>query len=248
MFSATFSPDIRALAQGFLKNPESIDIAPRNSAAELVNQRVIHCHKGDKAGLLAYMISRGNWRQTLVFTRTKHGANRLAERLLKDGITTAALHGNKSQNARTKALAALKSGEVQVLVATDIAARGLDIDMLPHVVNYELPNVPEDYVHRIGRTGRAGASGEAISLVGPEERGELKDIERMLKKSIPTFEVEGYVPGPRQADEPRPPQQHRQGRRPGGGGGKPGGNQQRHRGRPGGHASKPQHHSGGRHK
>ncbi|HVT34261.1 MAG TPA: helicase-related protein, partial [Nevskiaceae bacterium] len=227
-----------------------------NRAADTVNQRVIHVHKGDKAGLLAYMISRGNWRQTLVFTRTKHGANRLAERLLRDGITTAALHGNKSQNARTKALAALKAGEVRVLVATDIAARGLDIDQLPHVVNYELPNVPEDYVHRIGRTGRAGATGEAVSLVGPEERGELKDIERLLKKSIPTFEVEGYVPGPRQAEEPRPPQQHRQGRRRGGG--RPGGegrghgHGQRHghggRDHRGGQASKPQHHSGGRHK
>ena len=258
MFSATFSGDIRTLAEGMLRSPVTIDIAPRNSAVETVNQRAIHIHKGDKAGLLSYMIGRGNWKQTLVFTRTKHGANRLAERLAKDGITTAALHGNKSQSARTKALAALKSGDVRVLVATDIAARGLDIDQLPHVVNYELPNVPEDYVHRIGRTGRAGALGEAISLVSPEERGELKDIERLLKKSIPTFVVEGYVPGPRQAEEARPPQERRQGRggrshngngnRGGGGGGQ---NQQRQGGRPGqnsGNRNKPQQHSGGRHK
>ena len=248
MFSATFSGDIRGLAEGLLRNPVSIDIAPRNSAAESVNQRVVHCHKGDKAGLLGYMISRGNWKQTLIFTRTKHGANRLAERLLKDGITTAALHGNKSQSARTKALAALKAGEVRALVATDIAARGLDIEQLPHVVNYELPNVPEDYVHRIGRTGRAGAVGEAISLVEPEERGYLKDIEKLLKKSIPTFEVEGYVPGPRQAEEARPPRPQQQRR------GRPGGQGQRDGNRSGrpaqnsGNRNKPQQHSGGRHK
>lgn len=192
MFSATFSGDIRKLAEGLLKNPVSIDIAPRNAAAESVGQRVVFASKDQKAGLLSYMVGRGNWKQTLVFTRTKHGANRLAERLEKDGITTAALHGNKSQGARTRALADFKSGKVRVLVATDIAARGLDIDLLPHVVNYELPNVPEDYVHRIGRTGRAGAVGEAISLVGGDERGLLKDIERVLRKSIPVFEVEGF--------------------------------------------------------
>lgn len=192
MFSATFSGDIRKLAEGFLKNPVSIDIAPRNSAVTSVDQRVVFANKDQKAGLLGYMVSRGNWKQTLVFTRTKHGANRLAEHLEKDGITTAALHGNKSQGARTRALADFKAGKVRVLVATDIAARGLDIDLLPHVVNYDLPNVPEDYVHRIGRTGRAGAVGEAISLVGGEERGLLKDIERMLRKPITVFEVEGY--------------------------------------------------------
>ena len=192
MFSATFSGDIRKLAEGLLRNPVSIDIAPRNSAVTSVDQRVVFAHKDQKAGLLGYMVSRGNWKQTLVFTRTKHGANRLAERLEKDGITTAALHGNKSQGARTRALADFKAGKVRVLVATDIAARGLDIDLLPHVVNFDLPNVPEDYVHRIGRTGRAGAVGEAISLVGGDERGLLKDIERMLRKTISVFEVEGY--------------------------------------------------------
>jgi ATP-dependent RNA helicase RhlE len=211
MFSATFSTDIRKLAEGLLHNPVSIDIAPRNSAVESVGQRVVHVNKDQKAGLLAFMVSRGNWKQTLVFTRTKHGANRLAERLEKDGIGTAALHGNKSQGARTRALADFKSGKVRVLVATDIAARGLDIDMLPHVVNYELPNVPEDYVHRIGRTGRAGAVGEAISLVSGDERGFLKDIERMLKKQISVFEVEGYTATAplnedRPAREPRRPQ------------------------------------------
>ncbi|TXH04318.1 MAG: DEAD/DEAH box helicase [Nevskiaceae bacterium] len=242
LFSATFSPDIRKLAEGLLKNPVSIDIAPRNSAAESVGQRVIHVAKDQKAGLLAYMVSRGNWKQTLVFTRTKHGANRLAERLAKDGITTAAIHGNKSQGARTRALADFKTGAVRVLVATDIAARGLDIDQLPHVVNYELPNVPEDYVHRIGRTGRAGASGEAISLVSGDERGELKDIERLLKKPIPVFEVEGYTPTEPLRDLPRPPmrsaprkpqghhQPARSGERKHSGGGAPGG----HRGKGGG--------------
>jgi ATP-dependent RNA helicase RhlE len=207
MFSATFSGDIRKLAEGLLRNPVSIDIAPRNSAVTSVDQRVVFVHKDQKSGLLGYMVSRGNWKQTLVFTRTKHGANRLAERLEKDGITTAALHGNKSQGARTRALADFKAGKVRVLVATDIAARGLDIDLLPHVVNFDLPNVPEDYVHRIGRTGRAGAVGEAISLVGGDERGLLKDIERMLRKSISVFEVEGYdlKTLPREEQAPRPP-------------------------------------------
>jgi ATP-dependent RNA helicase RhlE len=213
MFSATFSGDIRKLAEGLLRNPVSIDIAPRNSAVTTVDQRVVFANKDQKAGLLGYMVSRGNWKQTLVFTRTKHGANRLAEHLEKDGITTAALHGNKSQGARTRALADFKSGKVRVLVATDIAARGLDIDLLPHVVNYDLPNVPEDYVHRIGRTGRAGAVGEAISLVGGEERGLLKDIERMLRNPITVFEVEGYELKPlvRQdsAKAPQRPQNNR---------------------------------------
>ncbi|MGH8506671.1 MAG: DEAD/DEAH box helicase [Stenotrophobium sp.] len=219
MFSATFSPEIRGLAEGLLRKPVSIDIAPRNSAVATVEQRVIHVAKDQKAGLLAYMISRGNWKQTLVFSRTKHGANRLAERLEKDGITTAALHGNKSQGARTRALADFKSGKVRVLVATDIAARGLDIDHLPHVVNYDLPNVPEDYVHRIGRTGRAGEVGEAVSLVSGDERGLLKDIERLLKKSIGLFEVEGYTAtAPMHEDRPmrapKKPQNRNQPQRP----------------------------------
>src|SRR5689334_10800807 len=206
MFSATFSDDIRQLAHGILRDPATIDIAPRNSAVDTVTQRLVHVGKHDKAGLLSHLIRTGSWRQTLVFTRTKRGANKLAERLAQDGISTDALHGNKSQNARTRALAGFKSGEVRVLVATDIAARGLDIDMLPHVVNFELPNVPEDYVHRIGRTGRAGLEGEALSLVAPDERDELRAIERMLKRSIEVTQVEGYVPAPAPAH--RPQQQH----------------------------------------
>ena len=208
MFSATFSEDIRQLAHGILKNPVQIDIAPRNAAVETVTQKLVHVGKLDKAGLLSHLVRTGNWRQTLVFTRTKRGANKLAERLARDGITTDALHGNKSQNARTRALAGFKAGDVRVLVATDIAARGLDIDMLPHVVNYELPNVPEDYVHRIGRTGRAGLDGEAISLVGNDERDELRAIERMLKRSIPVLQVEGYVPSAAPAHPPEPARQH----------------------------------------
>src|SRR5688572_28542096 len=212
MFSATFPDEIRQLSQGILKNPATIDIAPRNSAVETVTQRLVHVGKLDKAGLLSHLIRTGSWRQTLVFTRTKRGANKLAERLAHDGITTDALHGNKSQNARTRALAGFKAGEVTVLVATDIAARGLDIDMLPHVVNFELPNVPEDYVHRIGRTGRAGLEGEALSLVGPEERDELRAIERMLKRSIEVIRVEGYVPGPAPAHRPQPQRHEQHGR------------------------------------
>jgi ATP-dependent RNA helicase RhlE len=208
MFSATFSDDIRKLAQGILRNPVGIDIAPRNAAVETVTQRLVHVGKLDKAGLLSHLIRTGNWRQTLVFTRTKRGANKLAERLAHDGISTDALHGNKSQNARTRALAGFKSGDVRVLVATDIAARGLDIDMLPHVVNYELPNVPEDYVHRIGRTGRAGLEGEALSLVGLDERDELRAIERMLRRSIEVIQVQGYVPGPAPTQQPQGRQQH----------------------------------------
>ena len=227
LFSATFSPEIRSLAEGLLKNPQTIDIAPRNSAVQTVSQHAVHVDKNQKSDMLAYLIGKGDWRQTLVFTRTKHAANRLAEKLAKWGITTAALHGNKSQNARTKALADFKAGTVRVLVATDIAARGIDIDQLPHVVNYELPNVPEDYVHRIGRTGRAGAVGEAISLVAPEDRSLLKDIERLLKKPVPVMQVEGFVPQAQNAHDvdarpPRPagqqdrrhqkPQQRSQGR------------------------------------
>ena len=236
MFSATFSDDIRQLAQGILRNPVQIDIAPRNSAVETVTQRLVHVGKLDKAGLLSHLVRTGNWRQTLVFTRTKRGANKLAERLARDGITTDALHGNKSQNARTRALAGFKSGQVRVLVATDIAARGLDIDQLPHVVNYELPNVPEDYVHRIGRTGRAGMDGEALSLVGSDERDELRAIERMLKRSIPVLQVEGYVPAPAPAHAPTPQAPPRHGQGHGRGHGHGHGQNRRHEaGRPGGH-------------
>ncbi|EIT68536.1 MULTISPECIES: DEAD/DEAH box helicase [Hydrocarboniphaga] len=222
MFSATFSDDIRKLAHGFLNNPATIDIAPRNAAADTVEQRVVYVDKGRKSELLSYLISSGNWQQTLVFTRTKHGANRLVEKLQKWNISSAALHGNKSQNARTKALAEFKAGTVRTLVATDIAARGLDIEQLPHVVNFELPNVPEDYVHRIGRTGRAGAGGEAISLVSADEMDELKAIRKLLRKELPGFMVEGFELGskslnPEPEEAPRPPMQPRHGQRRGGG-------------------------------
>ena len=196
LFSATFSEDIRKLAAGLLRNAETIDVAPRNSTAERVTQRVYFSDKNVKRALLSWLIGSGNWRQVLIFTRTKHGANRLCAQLQQDGIEAAAIHGNKSQGARTRALADFKQGRVRALVATDIAARGLDIDQLPHVVNYELPNVPEDYVHRIGRTARAGNSGEAISLVSPDERSLLKDIERLLKQELPRATAEGFKPNP----------------------------------------------------
>ncbi len=192
LFSATFSNEIRQLSKGLLHSPESIDVAPRNTTAERIEQRILPVAKSSKRALLSWMIGSNNWRQVLVFTRTKHGANRLAQQLERDGLTTAAIHGNKSQGARTRALSEFKSGKVQVLVATDIAARGLDIEQLPHVVNYELPNVPEDYVHRIGRTGRAGMEGEAVSLVSPDENGNLRDIEKLLGRKIPREHVEGF--------------------------------------------------------
>jgi len=184
LFSATFSDPIRKLTDGLLHNPVSVEVAARNTAAASVTQSVYKLEKGAKPHMLRHLIQQGDWRQVLVFTRTKHGANRLAERLDKGGITAAAIHGNKSQNARTKALSEFKQGDIRVLVATDIAARGLDIDQLPHVVNFELPNVAEDYVHRIGRTGRAGASGHAVSLVSHDEHKLLTGIERLLKRSL----------------------------------------------------------------
>ena len=202
MFSATFSDDIRKLAAGILKNPETIDVAPRNATLERISQRVYQVDKGHKRELLAHLIKSGDWGQVLVFTRTKHGANRLCEQLQRDGIQSTAIHGNKTQGARTRALAEFKQNRVRVLVATDIAARGLDIDQLPHVVNYELPNVPEDYVHRIGRTGRAGSSGEAVSLVSGDERGLLKDIERMLRKELPRATANDFKPDPNPRPEP----------------------------------------------
>ncbi|HEX2668151.1 MAG TPA: DEAD/DEAH box helicase [Gammaproteobacteria bacterium] len=225
MFSATFSDEIRALAAGILRAPETIDVAPRNSTAERVSQRIYPVDQGKKRALLSKLITEGDWKQVLVFTRTKHGANRLAEQLGKDGIHSAAIHGNKSQGARTRALADFKSNRVRVLVATDIAARGLDIDQLPHVVNYELPNVPEDYVHRIGRTGRAGSSGEAISLVAGAERSLLRDIERLLRAELPRTVVPGFEPGSGGGEEPdnRPPRQHHGQRRHSGGGQRQGG-------------------------
>ena len=184
LFSATFSKEIRRLAAGMLTNPVEIDVAPRNSAADTVDQRVYRLDKAEKRPLLSRLIREGDWQQVLVFTRTKHGANNLTRQLDRDGLTAAAIHGNKSQSARTRALEGFKQGKVRVLVATDIAARGLDIDQLPHVVNYDLPHVAEDYVHRIGRTGRAGNSGEAISLVAPDEAKLLKGIERLLKRPL----------------------------------------------------------------
>ncbi|MEX0430873.1 DEAD/DEAH box helicase [Spiribacter insolitus] len=184
LFSATFSKEIRRLASGMLRHPVEIDVAPRNSAADTVDQRVYRLDKAEKRPLLSRLIREGDWQQVLVFTRTKHGANNLSRQLDRDGLTAAAIHGNKSQSARTRALEGFKQGKVRVLVATDIAARGLDIDQLPHVVNYDLPHVAEDYVHRIGRTGRAGNSGEAISLVAPDEAKLLKGIERLLKRPL----------------------------------------------------------------
>ena len=185
MFSATFSDDIRRLAASLLKDPVSIDISPRNSAPTLVDHQVYHVESADKHPLLRRLLVDEAINQSLVFTRTKHGANRLAERLARDGLACAAIHGNKSQAARTRALSDFKEGRVRILVATDIAARGLDISEMPHVVNFELPHVPEDYVHRIGRTGRAGSRGRAVSLVSRDERDRLRAIERMLGHSIP---------------------------------------------------------------
>ncbi len=193
LFSATFSPNIRTLASKFMDNPVSVDVAPRNTAAESVKQTIYMVHKKRKVALLKHLIKKGEWKQVLIFTRTKHGANRLAKRLDRAEIPALAIHGNKSQNARTHALKSFKKGDVQVLVATDIAARGLDIEELPWVVNYELPNVPEDYVHRIGRTGRAGQTGEAVSLVFDQDESKLlRDIERLLNKSIPKEVLEDF--------------------------------------------------------
>ena len=202
LFSATFSKEIQALADKLLNQPKLIQVTPRNTASDLVNQVIHPVDRDRKRELLARLIRDGNWYQVLVFTRTKHGANRLAQQLEKDGISAAAIHGNKSQAARTRALAAFKNGKLQALVATDIAARGLDIDQLPHVVNYELPNVPEDYVHRIGRTGRAGNGGEAVSLVCIDEKHFLKQIERLLKRTIPQTPIAGFEPDPNIRPQP----------------------------------------------
>lgn len=196
LFSATFSKEITGLANSLLNNPISIAVAPKNSAAESVDQYVHLVDKKRKTELLSHLIGLENWPQVLIFTRTKHGANKLAEHLNLDGIKSAAIHGNKSQGARTRALADFKDGKLKALVATDIAARGLDIDQLPYVVNFELPQVAEDYVHRIGRTGRAAATGKAISLVCVDEHGLLADIERLLKREIPRLALEGYDPDP----------------------------------------------------
>lgn len=203
MFSATYSDDIRDLATRFLRDPVTVEVAPRNATADRVEQRVYRLPKEHKRHLLAHLIRDGGWHQVLVFTRTKHGANRLAEQLAGAGIATAAIHGNKSQNARVRALAEFKTGQITALVATEVAARGLDIKELPFVVNYELPNVPEDYVHRIGRTARAGGEGCAISLVAPDEAGLLKDIERLLRRSLQVAVTPEFAIAAEQRPAPR---------------------------------------------
>ena len=202
LFSATFSDEIRELANNLLKDPQSIQVTPSNTTVQRITQVVHPVGRGKKKALLAHIINEHNWSQVLVFTRTKFGANNVAEFLTKNGISAMALHGNKSQTARTQALAGFKSGEIRALVATDIAARGIDIDELPHVVNYEIPNISEDYVHRIGRTGRAGSSGEAVSLVSLDEQGFMRDIEIFTKQQVPVVEVEGFGPEPDEKAEP----------------------------------------------
>jgi len=224
MFSATFSNEIKKLASGILRNPKSVEVARNTTVAKII-QKVYPVGKSNKRALLSQLVREGDWSQVLIFTRTKHGANRLTTQLEKDGIVAAAIHGNKSQNARTKALADFKQGKVRALVATDIAARGLDIDQLPFVVNYELPNVPEDYVHRIGRTGRAGRDGLAVSLVCHEEEKLLRDIEKLIKQQVERVIVAGFggdkpveaTPAPEAARHRRPQQRpggHRPGRNP----------------------------------
>ncbi len=202
LFSATFSDEIRALAEGLLKNPQSVQVTPRNTTVQRISQAIHPVGRAKKKALLAHIINEHNWSQVLVFTRTKFGANHVAEFLDKNGITAMALHGNKSQGARTQALAGFKSGEIRALVATDIAARGIDIDDLPHVVNYEIPNIAEDYVHRIGRTGRAGKEGQAVNLVCLDEQGFMAEIERFTKQQIPVVPVEGFGPEPDERAEP----------------------------------------------
>lgn len=200
LFSATFSREIKQLAEGILKNPVLVEATPENTTAEKVTQKVYRVDKGKKTELVTKLISDGNWKQVLIFTRTKHGANKLTKKLIASKVSAAAIHGNKSQGARTKALDGFKNNDIRVLVATDIAARGLDIPLLPHVINFELPNVPEDYVHRIGRTGRAGAEGEALSLVCIEEMEYVRQIEKLLKQKLSTEVLEGFEP--KNNDEP----------------------------------------------
>jgi ATP-dependent RNA helicase RhlE len=202
LFSATFTDEIKQLASKFLRDPASVQITPTNTAAELVQQIVHPVDRERKRALLSHLIRTQGLEQVLVFTRTKHGANRLSEQLDHDGISSMAIHGNKSQPQRIKALEEFKKGSVRVLVATDIAARGLDIDQLPHVVNYELPQVPEDYIHRIGRTGRAGSEGKALSLVCVDEKQLLRDIEKLLHKELPKEVITGFAPDPSVPAEP----------------------------------------------
>ena len=202
LFSATFSEEIKTLADGLLNKPAMIEVARRNSTVEVIAQKIHPVDRDKKHPMLSYLIKTNQWTQVLVFTRTKHGANKLVEQLGADGIGALAIHGNKSQSARTRALSEFKDGTLQVLVATDIAARGIDIDQLPHVVNYDLPNIPEDYVHRIGRTGRAGATGEAVSLVCVDEHDMLKDIEKLIKQTLPRQVIPGFEPDPNARAQP----------------------------------------------
>ena len=244
LFSATFSPEIRELAAGLLHEPQSVDVAPRNTAAETVAQRVIEVDREKKRDLLLHLFESKGWHQVLVFTRTKYGADALARKLDKAGVSAAAIHGDKTQGARTRALADFKAGKLAALVATDIAARGIDIDALPYVINFELPNVAEDYVHRIGRTGRAGQEGEALSLVCHDERGNLRDIEKLIRRELPKEVVAGFEPSLH--PQPRPAPAPRGGAKPAPVGGKP-------RGKSGsggqGKGGRPQqHHSGSRHR
>ncbi len=208
LFSATFSPEIKNLTQSILNDPVVVEVTAPNSTADNVDQCVYRVSKANKTSLIKHLIKEGGWKQVLVFTRTKHGANRLSEKLTKSGIPAAAIHSNKSQGARTRALAGFKAHEVRVLVATDIAARGLDIKLLPYVINFELPNIPEDYVHRIGRTARAGNNGHAISLVQDDEVSYLRGIEKLLKERIPVAKARGFVAKPEAANvDDRPPRQ-----------------------------------------
>ncbi|MGF1556718.1 DEAD/DEAH box helicase [Paucihalobacter sp.] len=212
LFSATFSKDIKSLANSILNHPVLVEATPENTTVDKINQQVYHVDKGAKSDVLVKLISEGNWEQVLVFTRTKHGANKLTKKLLSSNISALAIHGNKSQGARTKALEGFKKGTIRVLVATDIAARGLDIPLLPHVVNFELPNISEDYVHRIGRTGRAGASGIAISLVSADEKTYLRDIEKLVGLRIPSDVISGFLPDPNAPTEIEKPQRQQRSR------------------------------------
>lgn len=240
MFSATFSPDIRELAAGLLNNPVSVDVAARNTAAETVTQRVIETNREQKKDLLLHLFETRGWHQVLIFARTKHGADALSRNLDKAGITSAALHGNKSQGARTRALSDFKDGKIVALVATDIAARGIDIDSLPYVINYEIPNIAEDYVHRIGRTGRAGMEGEAISLVSHDERSFMRDIEKLIKRNLERVVIEGFEPSAHAAPRPvQPPRGPRKPSEPGRGQGQKAG---QNRGGPQQHRSGTRHH------
>lgn len=202
MFSATFSTDIKKLAMGILHHPVHVEATPENTTVDAITQIIYPVAKEKKTELIIKLITEGNWKQILVFTRTKQGANKLTESMISAGIKAAAIHGNKGQGARTKALAGFKDGSLTALVATDIAARGLDIPLLPHVVNFELPNIPEDYVHRIGRTGRAGANGEAISLFSPDETVFLRDIEKLVGLKLPKENIKGFEPDPNASKEP----------------------------------------------